>query len=79
MSHGRVHIIARPRFVRCRLVMLVAVGLLIGSSWASAESSPNEGQNSRQRTWRSVSELSAEELVHIDFSTDTPRDASIPY
>ncbi len=79
MSHGRVHIIARPRFVWCRLVMLVAVGLLIGSSWASAESSPNEGQNSRQRTWRSVSELSAEELVHIDFSTDTPRDASIPY
>ena len=38
-------------------------------------------RNARQeaRTWKTVSELSAEELARIDLRTETPRDATIPY
>ncbi len=32
-----------------------------------------------QRTWKTIQELSAEELQHIDLRTDTPRDVTVPY
>ena len=75
MSPSRFHLIARSWFVRCSLIALIAFGLCVCHSWTYAD----EGKNGGSRTWRLVSELSAEELVHIDFSTDTPRDANIPY
>ena len=58
---------------RC-FALLLALGLLIASVPALAESPSND-----HRTWRLVSELPEEELVQIDFATDTPRDATIPY
>ena len=72
MSPSRLRII--PFSLCCPFAVLLALGLLIGSFPALAEAPPNE-----HRTWRLVSELSEEELARIDFSTDTPRDATIPY
>ena len=73
---SRMHIVPSQWFVRWSFI---AIGILIGSSWAYAGSPQDKGKNSTQRTWRAVSELSEEERVHIDFSTDTPRDTKIPY
>ena len=35
--------------------------------------------NQTNRSWRLLSELSAQERQRLDFATDTPRDATIPY
>lgn len=42
--------------------------VLLGARWAEAE-----------RTWKSVQELSAEELHEVDLRTETPRDPNFPY
>ena len=73
---SRIHTVPSPWFVCWRLV---AIGILIGSSWVHAESLQGKEKNSRQRTWRALSELSEEERIHIDFATDTPRDGKFPY
>ena len=44
------------------------------TAWAQARSGVQ-----RPQTWKTVSELSDEEKALVDFRTDTPRDATIPY
>src|SRR5262245_56384902 len=41
-------------------------------AYADVEASP-------PRTWKTIAELSPEERANIDFSSETPRDAQIPY
>ncbi len=55
-------------------VVVLSVILCWGAPWCMAAEEAPAG-----RTWRSVSELSEEELRVIDLSTQTPRDASLPY
>ncbi len=54
----------------------VCVSLLFFSSSAWATLPEGDG---RGRTWQLLSELSEEELAHIDLSTETPRDPKISY
>lgn len=54
------------------LATLVCAALTVGALYASAEETIH-------RTWKTLSELSAEELQNIDQSTDTPRHPEVPY
>jgi hypothetical protein len=69
MSYMRL--VQKPQRV---LSIFSLLSILVGV-WAS----PTVTQAEEARTWKTVQELSAEELQRIDLSTDTPRDATVPY
>ena len=52
--------------------ILVFAALTVGALHASAEETV-------QRTWKTLAELSAQELQRIDQATDTPRHPEVPY
>ena len=54
------------------VAILVCAALTVGAWHASAE-------ETIQRTWKTLSELSEEELQSIDQSTNTPRHPEVPY
>ena len=57
---------------------IIVTGLLICTS-AALTAVSEDNDNRPERTWRLIDELSEEERARIDFSTDTPRDANVPY
>ena len=52
-------------------------GILVLAYWLGG--SPVSAEDDESRTWRTLDELSEEDLARFDFSTDTPRHADIPY
>ncbi len=50
-------------------------GILVLACWGA----PVGVEDNESRTWRTLDELSEEELARFDFSADTPRHADIPY
>ena len=58
---------ADPRLVGC---LLAALLVFHAPTWAD--------DMQAERSWRLLSELTPEERQRLDFSTDTPRDATIP-
>jgi hypothetical protein len=63
---------------RTSLWCLLAVSLLLAvASFSRAYAEDNTRPHAR--TWKTVDELSAEELRKIDLSTDTPRHPQVPY
>ncbi len=65
----------RQKIGSCFLFLLVFLGYLapVPFVWSASENS--EGQ----RTWKTLSELSPDELTHVDLRTDTPRHAEYSY
>ena len=57
-----------------RLTIVVLVLLMISVANGSATEIP-----SSSRTWKTVDELSPEELQNVDLRTETPRDQQVPY
>ena len=69
MSRGQT----AASFVLCRWLG----GILVLACWLGG--TPVSAEDNESRTWRTLAELSEEELARFDFSTDTPRHADIPY
>ena len=63
---------ANPRLAVC---LLAALLVFHTPTWADDTSVAPQAE----RSWRLLSELTPEERQRLDFSTDTPRDATIPY
>src|SRR6266852_919413 len=58
------------------LVLLLTLVLVVS---AFTRASAAEMVRSQERSWKTVDELSPEELREVDLATDTPRHAQIPY
>ena len=65
----------RQKIGSCFLFLLVFLGYLAPVPFVWSASEDSEGQ----RTWKTLSELSPDELTHVDLRTDTPRHAEYSY
>src|SRR5581483_8755551 len=66
--------LSTPHRVPYRVTIVVLVLLWISVANAGAAEIPSAG-----RTWKTVDELSPEELQNIDLRTETPRDSQVSY
>lgn len=59
-----------------RLLLTLAIALLEG---VTSQVKAGDSSRTQERTWKTIEELSADELREVDPRTDTPRDVRIPY
>ena len=64
------------RSSRLVLWFTLTLGILVAGQLTAAQADMPAASS---RTWKTVEELSPEELQHIDLRTETPRDAQVPY
>src|SRR5262245_21930212 len=69
---------ARQPVVRNRFLMILLLGGTLMFIFPRAAAHADTAA-SPLRTWKTVAELSPEERVAIDFSTETPRHTEFPY
>src|SRR4051794_16630642 len=65
--------IQRAKEVRQCIPCLLLCLVVVSSSWGES------GNGNAGRTWKTLSELSPEELAQVDLRSDTPRQAEYPY